>query len=135
MSDNIAKPEELAKVDYRPGDVVWTDPTVEFRKGTYSYGSNPEALKYLDLGFRLGFGGMLTFERSTKLRALARELPLEGIVLETDAPDMTVAAHRGERNSPAYLRDVLSALAQVRGQDPGMVAAETTRNARNLLGI
>lgn len=98
-------------------------------------GSLQQARKYLDLGFRLGFGGMLTFERSTKLRALARELPLEAIVLETDAPDMTVAAHRGERNSPAYLPDVLSAMAQVRGQDPEVVAAETTRNARDLLGI
>jgi Fe-S oxidoreductase len=49
MSDDIAKPEELLKIDYRPGDVVWTDPAVEFRKGTYSYGSNPDAMKYLEL--------------------------------------------------------------------------------------
>lgn len=98
-------------------------------------GSRQQAEKYMDLGFKLGFGGMLTFERSTKLRALARDLPLEAIVLETDAPDMTVAAHRGERNSPEYLLDVLAALADVRGEDPELVAAQTTRNARELLGL
>jgi TatD DNase family protein len=98
-------------------------------------GSLQQAHKYLDLGFRLGFGGMLTFDRSSRIRALARELPLEGIVLETDAPDMAVAAHRGERNSPVYLPDVLAALADVRGEAPAEVAARTTRSARELLGI
>ena len=58
-------------------------------------GSQQQASQYRELGFRLGFGGMLTFERSTRLRTLARALPLESIVLETDAPDMTVAQHRG----------------------------------------
>jgi TatD DNase family protein len=98
-------------------------------------GSLEQAWQYLDLGFRLGFGGMLTFERSTKLRRLARELPLEAIVLETDAPDLTVASHRGERNSPEYLPECLAALAEVRGEDPGVVAARTTANARAVLGL
>ncbi len=98
-------------------------------------GSLQQAGKYLDLGFRLGFGGMLTYERSLRLRPLARALPIEAIVLETDAPDLTVAAHRGERNSPAYLPDVLTALAEVRGADPVDLAAETTRNARDALGL
>lgn len=98
-------------------------------------GSIEQARQYLALGFRLGFGGMLTFTRSTRLRRLARELPGEAIVLETDAPDMTVAAHRGERNSPAYLPDVVQALAEVRDQDPAEVAAMTTTNACAQLGI
>ena len=93
-------------------------------------GSLEQARQYLDLGFRLGFGGMLTFERSTRLRRLARELPLEAIVLETDAPDLTVASHRGERNSPEYLPACLAALAEVRGEAPEAVAAQTTANAR-----
>jgi len=92
-------------------------------------GSLEQARQYLELGFRLGFGGMLTFERSTKLRRLARELPLEALVLETDAPDLTVASHRGERNSPEYLPEVLAALAEVRGADPAEIAAVTTANA------
>jgi TatD DNase family protein len=98
-------------------------------------GSLQQAQQYLELGFRLGFGGMLTFARSSRLHRLAAELPGEAIVLETDAPDMTVAAHRGERNSPEYLPDVLQALAEVRGEDPGRLAALTTVNARAVLGI
>jgi TatD DNase family protein len=95
-------------------------------------GSLQQAQQYIDLGFKLGFGGMLTYERSTKLRNLAKALPLEAIVLETDAPDMTVAAHRGERNSPEYLVDCLAALAEVRQEAADQVAEQTTRN---LLGV
>jgi TatD DNase family protein len=98
-------------------------------------GSLQQAQQYLELGFRLGFGGMLTFTRSSRLRRLAAELPGEAIVLETDAPDMTVAAHRGERNSPEYLPDVLQALAEVKGEDPCRLAALTTSNARAVLGV
>ena len=78
---------------------------------------------------------MLTYERSTKLRALAKQLPLETIVLETDAPDMTVAQHRGERNHPAYLPHCLRALAQAKSMQEQEVAACTSDNARKVLGI
>lgn len=98
-------------------------------------GSIQQAHQYLDLGFKLGFGGMLTFERSSRLRALAKALPLDALVLETDAPDLTVAAHRGERNSPAYLPDVLLALSQVRGQDPEYLAAQTSHNALTVFDL
>lgn len=98
-------------------------------------GSLQQAERFIDLGFRLGFGGMLTFERSTRLRRLARELPLEALVLETDAPDMTVAAHRGQRNSPEYLPDCLAALAQARAAEPAQIAAATSANARTVLGL
>lgn len=98
-------------------------------------GSLQQARQYIDLGFKLGFGGMLTYERSTKLRGLARALPLEALVLETDAPDMTVAAHHGERNSPEYLPDCLRALAAARDADPVMLAAATSRNAELVLGL
>ena len=98
-------------------------------------GSPQQGKRYVDLGFRLGFGGMLTFERSSRLRRLAKALPLDAIVLETDAPDLTVASHRGERNSPEYLPEVLAALAQVRGEPPEEVARHTTANAREVLGL
>ena len=98
-------------------------------------GGIEEARRYRDLGFALGLGGMLTFERSTRLRALAVALPIESIVLETDAPDLTVAAHHGERNSPEYLPDVLAALSQVRGEDAGRLAARTSATARTVLGL
>ena len=98
-------------------------------------GSLQQAERYIDMGFCLGFGGMLTFERSNHLRRLAAELPLDAVVLETDAPDMTVAAHRFERNSPAYLPDVLAALAGLRREPAGELAAQTTANVRRVLAL
>jgi len=98
-------------------------------------GSLQQAKQYTDLGFKLGFGGTLTYERSNKIRNLAAELPLSAIVLETDSPDMVVSAHRGERNSPEYLPDCLDALAQARNEDPVAVAEQTTRNACDVLGL
>jgi TatD DNase family protein len=98
-------------------------------------GSVQQGEQYIDLGFKLGFGGTLTYERANRIRRLARELPLEAMVLETDAPDMVVAAHRGERNSPEYLPDCLAALARARDADPALIAAQTTRNACELLGL
>ncbi len=98
-------------------------------------GSVQQAAIYESLGFRLGFGGMLTYVRSTRLRRLARELPLDLLVLETDAPDLTVASHHGERNSPAYLPECLAALAEVKDEDPAEVARITTANACAVLGL
>jgi len=98
-------------------------------------GSLQQAGRYLELGFRLGFGGMLTYERSSRLRALAQALPLEALVLETDAPDMTVAQHHGERNSPEYLPLCLAALAALRGESGSRVAAVTTASARAVLRL
>ncbi len=98
-------------------------------------GSLQQAGQYLDLGFRLGFGGMLTYERSRRLRALARALPQEALVLETDAPDLSGEGHRGERNSPEYLPEYAAALAAVREEPLETVAEYTTRNAREALGI
>ncbi len=98
-------------------------------------GSMQQAEAYQQLNFKFGFGGMLTFERSTKLRALAKQLPLESIVLETDAPDMTVEQHRGERNHPAYLPYCLQALAQAKSMAAEDIAVTTSSNARNILGL
>ena len=96
-------------------------------------GSAQQAQQYLDLGFKLGFGGTLTYDRALRIRALARELPLTAMVLETDAPDIPLASHRGERNSPEYLPEVLAALAALRGEPLEQVAAQTTANARAVL--
>lgn len=98
-------------------------------------GSLQQARQFIDQGLKLGFGGTVTYEGSTRIRRLARELPLDAIVLETDAPDIPTARHRGERNSPEYLPEVLHALAEVRGEDPAHIAAVTTANARSLLNL
>lgn len=98
-------------------------------------GSLQQAERYIELGFKLGFGGMLTYERSSKLRKLATTLPLSAIVLETDAPDMSPAAHHGERNSPEYLPEVVETLAALRDESAEEVALQTTKSACEVLDI
>lgn len=98
-------------------------------------GSMQQAAQYTDLGFKLGFGGMLTYPNANKLHRLARELPLHAIVLETDAPDMVGAAHRYQRNQPAYLPEALNTLAALRSQSVEEIAEQTTRNAKQVFGV
>jgi len=98
-------------------------------------GSLQQARQYIEMGFKLGFGGMLTYQRSNRIRRLAEDLPVDAIVLETDAPDMVVAAHRGERNSPEYLPHCLRALAEVRNEDVDYLARQTTINACSVFAL
>jgi TatD DNase family protein len=98
-------------------------------------GSLQQAARYREMGFCLGFGGMLTFERSRHLRRLAVALPIDAIVLETDAPDMTVASHQYQRNSPAYLPEVLETMARLRGMPEAELAQATCANAHRVLGL
>ena len=107
-------------------------------KGGFAHafnGSEQQAQQYIELGFKLGFGGTLTYEGSSKIRRLAKTLPLESMVLETDAPDMVVASHRGGRNSPAYLTDCLDVLAEIRDLSKQEIAKVTTMNAKKVLNI
>jgi len=98
-------------------------------------GSIQQAHHYIELGFLLGFGGMLTFNRSRKLHELAKQIPLTSIVLETDAPDMTVAQHKGSRNSPEYIPYIQQALSEIKSISQNDVAQITTDNANRLLKI
>ena len=98
-------------------------------------GNMQQAEKYIEAGFVLGFGGMLTYQRSSRLRRLAGDIPLENLVLETDAPDMTVAQYRGQRNSPAYLPLIAAALAEIKRRPQQEIAAATTANARRALPL
>ena len=98
-------------------------------------GSLQQAQAFIALGFKLGFGGMITFERSSKLRKLAKQLPLDSIVLETDSPYMTVSSHQGQRNSPEYLPEVLQSLAEIRQQRPEVIANQTSENARKVFHL
>ncbi len=103
-------------------------------------GSAQQAQAFIALGLKLGFGGALTYERAENLRRLATTLPLESIVLETDAPDMpphwlyqtaearAAGAPQG-RNEPGELPRIAQVLAELRGIEPEVLAAATTRNA------
>jgi TatD DNase family protein len=107
-------------------------------------GSAQQAQNFVDMGFALGFGGALSYERALQLRRLARELPLEALVLETDAPDMPphwlyqTAEQRAQgqaqgRNSPAELPRIAQVLADVRGVSLDALAQASTRNAQRVL--
>ena len=92
-------------------------------------GSFQQAQAYIDLGFRLGFGGAMTFTRALQIRRLAATLPMEAIVLETDAPDISPAWLHPGRNSPEQLPAIGAALAGLRGVDEQHIAAATKANA------
>ena len=107
-------------------------------------GSLQQAKAFIDLGFKLGFGGAVTYDRALKLREMAASLPLESIVMETDAPDIpphwlyTTAAERTHgqaqgRNSPAELPRIAETVAHLRGMDAQALMAATSRNARMAL--
>ncbi|WP_126456547.1 TatD family hydrolase [Sulfuriflexus mobilis] len=98
-------------------------------------GSLQQAKKYIELGFKLGFGGTLTYANARKIQALAKALPLESIVFETDAPDMVVASHKGQRNSPIYLPEILQALAGLRSETVQQLAEQTTANAHAVFSL
>jgi TatD DNase family protein len=107
-------------------------------------GSVQQAQAFIGLGFALGFGGAMTFERATALRELARSLPLPALVLETDAPDIPpqwiyrtaearAQGHPQGRNTPAELPRIAQVLADLRGMDLQTLAQATVANARRVL--
>ncbi len=98
-------------------------------------GSEQQAKQLIDLGFYLGFGGPVTYNRAKKLRRLVMTLPLESLLLETDAPDQPDAAHHGLRNQPAWLVNIANVIAELRGVDPAYVAEVTTKNCCELFSI
>jgi TatD DNase family protein len=96
-------------------------------------GSFHQAKAFIELGFKLGFGGAMTFDGSRRIRRLAAELPLDAIVLETDAPDMPPAWARGERNVPENLLRIAEVLAGLRGLSLEEIIQATSGNVRAVL--
>lgn len=89
----------------------------------------------LDLGLHLGIGGVATFKRSDATRQAIAKCPADRLLLETDAPFLAPQRHRGKRNEPAYLREVVEVIAAARGQSQEEVEEFTTSNARALFGL
>jgi TatD DNase family protein len=96
-------------------------------------GSRQQADEFIKLGFKLGFGGAMTFPRASRIRELAATLPLDAIVLETDAPDIPPEWKVGARNTPDQLPRIAQELAGLRGIALEEVAEATTRNATSVL--
>lgn len=98
-------------------------------------GSPEQARKFLDLGFVVGLGGAVTFDRAKRLRRAVESLPGDGYVLETDSPDMPLVGHQGERNEPARVAEVSRVVAGLRGQQATTVAQASTTTARRLFRL
>lgn len=102
----------------------------------HSYpGSEQQAKQLADLGFMIGIGGPVTYERANKVRRVAASVPIETLLLETDAPDQPNSDRRGERNEPACMTRVLEVIAELRKEDPAVIAQATTRNAERLFAL
>lgn len=92
-------------------------------------GNEDIAKQYLGMGFYISIPGVITFTGAQELREVVKRLPLERILLETDAPFLAPVPHRGKRNEPAFVRFTAEAIAQIRGLNISQVAAITTDNA------
>ncbi len=92
-----------------------------------------QAQQYLDMGFYLGFNGIITFARDYD--RVVRQMPLERLLVETDCPYLTPIPYRGKRNEPSYVKYVAEKVAELRGISVEEVAEQTTKNARELFKI
>ena len=107
------------------------------RTGTlHAYAGGPTLLnEALALGFFIGMDGPVTFSNARKLHAVAQNVPLERLLLETDGPYLTPVPHRGKRNEPAYLTHVMAEVAALRETTPDTIAQATTDNVSALFGL
>jgi TatD DNase family protein len=87
------------------------------------------ALRYRGLGFQISLAGTVTYPNAGRLAAAAAGLPLDAMLVETDAPYLAPQAHRGQRNEPAYLAETVARIAELRGQTPREIGERTAANA------
>ncbi len=98
-------------------------------------GSLEQAQQLWKLGFCLGIGGPVTYERAQRLRRIVATMPIEFLLLETDAPDQPDSAHRGARNEPSRLTIVRDCVAELRGMSPDDLALAAHRNTVRLFAF
>ena len=98
-------------------------------------GSEQQARQLYDLGFKLGIAATVGFERARKLRAVVAAMPLDALLLESDAPDQPGGAHRGQLNRPAYIVEHLQTMADLRQLEVEDLAAALTRNTESLFNL
>jgi TatD DNase family protein len=98
-------------------------------------GSLEQAEKFLDLGFKLGLGGAVTYERAKRLQRTVEALPDDAFVLETDSPDMPLSGYQGRRNEPCRVAEVCQVVASLRGQTVEHVARLSSHTATTLFGL
>lgn len=120
-------------------DVIkeYSDELVSGKKGIiHCYSGSPEmAREYVDMGFYIGVGGVLTFKNANKLKNVVREIDISSIVIETDCPYMAPAPFRGERNDSSLLKYVVETMAGIKGIPAEEVVRITCENALKVYGI
>lgn len=100
----------------------------------FSY-SKELAEEYVEMGFHIGIGGVVTFKNGKKLKEVAEVIPLERILLETDCPYLAPEPYRGKRNSSLYIPHIAKAIADLKGVTYEEVVAQTEQNGKELFGI
>ena len=102
----------------------------------HSFSGNVDYMKkFLDLGMHISISGVVTFKKATELHEVAKVVPIEKLLVETDAPYLAPVPFRGKRNEPAYVRYVAEKIAELREQTFGEIALQTTKNANKLFGL
>ncbi len=115
--------------------VVKTELNTDLRGVFHCFtGTLDEAHKIIDMGFKLGIGGVLTFKNSG-LSEVVAQLPLESIILETDSPYLTPTPYRGKRNESSYIPMIAQKLAEITGKPIAEIAEITTHNATQLFNL
>jgi TatD DNase family protein len=91
-------------------------------------GTWPHAKRALDMGFMISFAGNVTFPKAQPIREVARQAPMERVLIETDSPFLAPVPYRGKRNEPAFVKEVARQLGELRGQPPDEVGWQTAKN-------
>jgi len=117
-------------------EILSSDDFKNLRGVVHCYtGTKEFAKKVLELGFSLGFTGIITFPKAVDLEEVVRMVPLEKILIETDAPFIAPVPYRGQRNEPAYVVEVAKKIAEIKKVSLEKIAEVTTKNAEELFGI
>lgn len=98
-------------------------------------GSYEQAKRFVDLGYKIGVGGTITYQRANKSREAIRKLPLDSLVLETDSPDMPVFGYQGQPNRPERLAVSFETLCALRNEPAELIANNIWQTSQNLFGV
>ena len=117
-------------------DIMRSEEPVKKRGVIHCFSYTKEtAREFLDMGYLIGVGGVVTFKNAKKLRECVEYLPMDAILLETDSPYLAPVPYRGKRNCSLYLSCVVEEIARIKGISQQEVIAITERNAKRLFGI
>ncbi len=98
-------------------------------------GSYQQAMQFIELGFYIGVGGVISYPRANKTRQAVAQLPLDKLVLETDAPDMPLYGYQGKANHPKMIGQIVSCLAELKGMSEQTIAENVWKNSNSAFGI